>query len=153
MPSSDQANAIADSFIDQFMNGQIGRLGFVYTRFFSPANQRVQTLTILPISDLIDDLTTRATVIWPWELSFEDFLLSPSPEKIFDTLAKMMIRTAIKGCFQEAALSEHLGRVVAMRNATDNANEMISDLMQEYNRARQSQITMELLDIIGATAV
>ncbi|MCK5565941.1 MAG: ATP synthase F1 subunit gamma [Planctomycetes bacterium] len=152
VPSSQQTNEIADDFIDRFLQGKIGRLGFVYTRFFSPANQRVQTLTILPVADLIDDLTTRATVIWPWELAFEDFLLSPSPERIFDTLARMMIRTAIKGCFLEAALSEHLGRVVAMRSATDNANEMISELTQEYNRARQSQITMELLDIIGATA-
>lgn len=153
VPSAQQTSKIADHFIDQFLQGEIGRLGFVYTRFFSPANQKVQTLTILPVADLIDDLTTRATVIWPWELAFEDFLLSPSPEKIFDTLARMMIKTAIKGCFLEAALSEHLGRVVAMRSATDNANEMISELTQEYNRARQSQITMELLDIIGATAV
>ena len=153
VPSAQQTNEIADDFIAQFLQGKIGRLGFVYTRFFSPANQKVQTLTILPVADLIDDLTTRATVIWPWELAFEDFLLSPSPERIFDTLARMMIRTAIKGCFLEAALSEHLGRVVAMRSATDNANEMISELTQEYNRARQSQITMELLDIIGATAV
>ena len=152
VPSVQQTNEIADDFIEQFLQGKIGRLGFVYTRFFSPANQKVQTLTILPVADLIDDLTTRATVIWPWELAFEDFLLSPSPERIFDTLARMMIRTAIKGCFLEAALSEHLGRVVAMRSATDNANEMISELTQEYNRARQSQITMELLDIIGATA-
>jgi F-type H+-transporting ATPase subunit gamma len=153
VPSAQQTSKIADHFIDQFLQGEIGRLGFVYTRFFSPANQKVQTLTILPVADLIDDLTTRATVIWPWELAFEDFLLSPSPEKIFDTLARMMIKTAIKGCFLEAALSEHLGRVVAMRSATDNANEMISELTQEYNRARQSQITVELLDIIGASMV
>jgi F-type H+-transporting ATPase subunit gamma len=151
VPSAKQTNEIADAFIDQFLNGQISRLGVVYTRFFSPASQMVQTLTVLPVADLIDDLTTRATVIWPWELNFEDFILSPTPEKIFDTIAKMMVRTSIKGCFLEAALSEHIGRVVAMRSATDNANEMMDDLTQEYNRARQSQITMELLDIIGAT--
>ncbi|MBN1457568.1 MAG: ATP synthase F1 subunit gamma [Sedimentisphaerales bacterium] len=151
IPSAKQTNEIADAFIDQFLNGQISRLGVVYTRFFSPASQMVQTLTVLPVADLIDDLTTRATVIWPWELNFEDFILSPTPEKIFDTIAKMMVRTSIKGCFLEAALSEHIGRVVAMRSATDNANEMMDDLTQEYNRARQSQITMELLDIIGAT--
>jgi F-type H+-transporting ATPase subunit gamma len=153
VPSPQQALQIADDFIDQYLSGKIGRLGIVYTRFFSPASQRAQTLTILPVADLIDDLTTRATVIWPWELAFEDFLLSPSAEEIFDSLATMMIRTAIRGCFLEAALSEHLGRVVAMRSATDNANEMIEELTREYNRARQGQITMELLDIIGATVV
>ena len=151
IPSAKQTNEIADVFIDQFLNNQISRLGVVYTRFFSPANQRVQTLTVLPVADLIDDLTTRATVIWPWELNFEDFILSPTPEKIFDTIAKMMVRTSIKGCFLEAALSEHVGRVVSMRSASDNADEMMEDLMQDYNRARQYQITMELLEITGST--
>lgn len=149
VPSVEQAKEMADDFVTQYKNGEIGRLGIVYTRFFSPAHQQAQTLTILPVADLIDDLTTRATVIWPWELSFEDFLLSPSPEEIFDTLATMMIRTAISSCFLDAALSEHLGRVIAMRSATDNAEEMIEDLTREYNRARQSQITSEMLDIIG----
>lgn len=153
VPTAEQAKEIADDFIDQYLTGRIGRLGVVYTRFFTPASQRTQTLTILPVADLIDDLTTRATVIWPWELAFEDFLLSPSAEEIFDSLATMMIRTAIQGCFLEAALSEHLGRVIAMRSATDNANEMIEQLTRDYNRARQGQITMELLDIIGASVV
>jgi F-type H+-transporting ATPase subunit gamma len=153
VPTAEQAKEIADDFIDQYLTGRIGRLGVVYTRFFTPASQRTQTLTILPVAELIDDLTTRATVIWPWELAFEDFLLSPSAEEIFDSLAKMMIRTAIQGCFLEAALSEHLGRVIAMRSATDNASEMIEELTRDYNRARQGQITMELLDIIGASVV
>ena len=149
VPGVDQAKELADDFVSQYKNGEIGRLGIVYTRFYSPAHQQAQTLTILPVADLIDDLTTRATVMWPWDLLFEDFLLSPSPEEIFDTLATMMIRTAISSCFLDAALSEHLGRVIAMRSATDNAEEMIEDLTREYNRARQGQITSEMLDIIG----
>jgi len=153
VPSPARAKKIADDFTNQYLNGQIGRLGIVYTRFFSPASQKPQTLTVLPISELIDDLTTRATVIWPWELDFEDFLISPSAGEIFDTLASLMVRTAISGCFLEAALSEHLTRVVAMRNATDNAEEMIELLTRQYNLSRQSRITTELLDIIGAAFV
>ncbi len=153
VPSPAEAKKIADDFSNQYLNGQIGHLGIVYTRFFSPASQKPQTLTILPISELIDDLTTRATVIWPWELNFEDFLISPSVGEIFDTLASLMVRTAISGCFLEAALSEHLTRVVAMRNATDNAEEMIESLTRQYNLSRQNQITTELLDIIGAAFV
>jgi F-type H+-transporting ATPase subunit gamma len=153
VPSPAEAKVIADDFANQYLNGQIGRLGIVYTRFFSPASQKPQTLTVLPISELIDDLTTRATVIWPWELNFEDFLISPSVGEIFDTLASLMVRTAISGCFLEAALSEHLTRVVAMRNATDNAEEMIESLTRQYNLSRQNQITTELLDIIGAAFV
>jgi F-type H+-transporting ATPase subunit gamma len=153
-PSAEQANKIADYFIREFMAGRIGRLGVVYNRFHSQSAQRVQTLTLLPVSDLIDDLTTRATVIWPWELAFEDFLLSDAPDEMFETLATMIVRSAIAGCFLEAMTSEYLARVVSMRNASENADEMIDELSKEYNRARQGQITMELLDIItGVGAV
>ena len=149
VPSAEQANEIGDFFMNEYFKGNIGRLGIVYNRFFSPASQKAQTLTVLPVIDLIDDLTTRATVIWPWELDFEDFELSPSAESIFETLAKMIIRTSVSGCFVEAAVSEHLARVVCMRSASDNADEMIKELTKDYNRARQGQITVELLDIVA----
>ncbi|MCK4998324.1 MAG: ATP synthase F1 subunit gamma [Anaerohalosphaera sp.] len=151
VPSVERTQGIAEGFMEQYSAGQIGRLSIVYTRFFSTASQRAQTLSILPVAELIDDLTTRATVIWPWELNFEDFILSPDENEIFESLAGMMIRTAITGCFREAALSEHLSRIIAMRNATDNALEMIESLGREYNRARQGQITGELLDIVGGS--
>ena len=151
VPGVEKSKEIAEYFTDQYTSGQIGRLNIVYTRFFNVASQQAQTLSVLPIAELIDDLTTRATVIWPWELNFEDFILEPDVEEIFEGLAQMMIRTVISGCFLEAALSEHLSRVIAMRSATDNAGEMIESLSREYNRARQGQITGELLDIIGGT--
>jgi F-type H+-transporting ATPase subunit gamma len=148
MPSAQKANQIADYFVKEYLEGRLDRLGIIYNRFYSQTAQRVQTLTVLPIADLIDDLTTRATVIWPWELAFEDFLFSDSPEDLFETLGTMIIRSAVAGCFLEAVTSEYLARVVSMRNASDNADEMIEDLTKDYNRARQGQITMELLDII-----
>jgi F-type H+-transporting ATPase subunit gamma len=63
----------------------------------------------------------------------------------------MIIRSSIEACFMDAALSEHVARMLAMRNATDNAMEMIKELTNDYNRARQGQITGELLDIIGGS--
>jgi F-type H+-transporting ATPase subunit gamma len=149
VPTAEQANEMGDFFTKEFLSRRIDRLGIVYNRFFSPASQKAQTLSILPLVDLIDDLTTRATVIWPWELGFEDFDLSPSAEEILETLAQMIIRTSILGCFLEASVSEHLSRVVCMRNASDNADEMIKELTKDYNRARQGQITVELLDIVS----
>ncbi|MHC5082396.1 MAG: ATP synthase F1 subunit gamma [Planctomycetota bacterium] len=149
VPTAEQANEIGDFFMEEYDKGNIGRLGIVYNRFYSAASQKAQTLTVLPFVDLIDDLTTRATVIWPWELALDDFEMSPSKESIFETLAKMMIRTSVLGCFLEAAVSEHLARVVCMRNASDNADEMIKELNKEYNHARQGQITVELLDIVS----
>ncbi|MBN2511920.1 MAG: ATP synthase F1 subunit gamma [Sedimentisphaerales bacterium] len=148
VPSAEQVHLIADHFVKQYMAGHIGRLGVIYNRFHSQTSQKVQTLTILPVTELIDDLTTRATVIWPWELAFEDFMLGDDPYTMFETLAAMLIRSALAGCFLEAATSEYLARVVSMRNASDNADQMIQDLTKDYNRARQGQITVELLDII-----
>jgi F-type H+-transporting ATPase subunit gamma len=154
IPSGIQIDEIAGEFIEQYMNGSLDYFGIVYMRYYSSSSQQAQTLTILPLAELIDDLTTRATVIWPWELSFEDFYLSPSGDRVIEELARMIARSSIETCFMEAALSEHLARMVAMRNATDNAEEMTRDLTVEYNRARQSQITGELLDIIsGAEAL
>lgn len=153
VPTTAQARKIGDTFIEKYVNGEIGKLAVIYNRFFSAASQQAQTLTLLPLADLIDDLTTRSTIIWPWEEQFEDFMLLPSAEKIFESVSRMIINTVLMSCFLEAALSEHLSRVVAMRSATDNANEMINDLTREYNRARQGQITVDLLDIIsGAEA-
>jgi F-type H+-transporting ATPase subunit gamma len=63
-------------------------------------------------------------------------------------MATMIIRSALAGCFIEAMTSEYLARIVSMRNASDNADEMIEELTKDYNRARQGQITTELLDII-----
>ena len=148
-PTDLQIRAIADDFIDQYMSGNLDSFGIIYKRFYSASSQRAQTLTILPLLDLVDDLTTRSQVIWPWDLTFEDFLMTPSPDKIVESLARMLIQYSIQSCFMDAVLSEHLARMIAMRNATDNAEDMIKQLTTDYNRARQTQITSELLDIVS----
>ncbi len=148
-PTDLQIRTIADEFIDQYMAGQIDSFGIVYKRFYSASSQRAQTLTILPLPELVDDLTTRSQVMWPWDLTFEDFLMTPSADRIVESLARMLILYSIQSCFMDAVLSEHLARMIAMRNATDNAEDMIKQLTTDYNRARQTQITSELLDIVS----
>ena len=151
MPTYFQIEEIADDFIDQYIKGDLERLSMVYTNYHSASSQQAQSLTILPLTDLIAELATRSTPIWPWNLSFEDFYFSPPIYKSVEALAKMIVSAWISACFMDAALSEHFARMVAMRNATENADQMIKDLTMEYNRARQTQITGELLDIIGGT--
>jgi F-type H+-transporting ATPase subunit gamma len=148
-PTDLQIRTIADEFIDQYMAGRIDSFGIVYKRFYSASSQRAQTLTILPLTELVDDLTTRSQVIWPWDLTFDDFLMTPSADRIVESLARMLILYSIQSCFMDAVLSEHLARMIAMRNATDNAEDMIKQLTTDYNRARQTQITSELLDIVS----
>jgi F-type H+-transporting ATPase subunit gamma len=151
VPTAEQLDELADSFVQQYMEGKLDYFAIVYMRYFSATSQQAQTLTIMPLTELIDDLTTRSTVIWPWDLGFEDFYLSPPAPQFVEALARMIIRSSMEMCFMDAALSEHLARMVAMRNATDNAEEMIKELTAQYNRERQGQITAELLDIIGGT--
>lgn len=148
-PTALQVRTIADEFIGQYMSGNLDYFGIVYKRFYSASSQQAQTLTILPLLELVDDLTTRAQVIWPWDLTFENFYMTPSPDQIVETSARMLMQYSIQSCFMSGALSEHLARMVAMRNATDNAEDMIRQLTTDYNRARQTQITSELLDIIS----
>jgi F-type H+-transporting ATPase subunit gamma len=75
--------------------------------------------------------------------------MTPPPDQIIEGLARMLIYYSIQSCFMDAILSEHLARMIAMRNATDNAEDMIKQLTTDYNRARQTQITSELLDIVS----
>jgi len=147
-PTDPQIHAMADDFIDQYMAGKPDSFGIVYKRFYSASSQQAQTLTILPLLELVDDLTTRSLVIWPWDLTFEDFYMTPSPDRIVEELARMLAHHSILSCFIDAILSEHLARMVAMKSATDNAEDMIRQLSTDYNRARQTQITSELLDIV-----
>ncbi|MBP7050917.1 MAG: ATP synthase F1 subunit gamma [Phycisphaerae bacterium] len=149
MPTDAQIRAICDEFIDQYKAGTLDSLGIVYMRFYSASSQHAQTLTLLPPMEFVDDLTTRAQVIWPWDLTFEDFHMSPSADRIIESLAQMLMHYSIQSCFLDAILSEHLARMVAMRSATENAEDMIRQLTTDYNRARQTQITSELLDIVS----
>jgi F-type H+-transporting ATPase subunit gamma len=151
MPTYLQIEEIADDFIEQYIKGDLEELSMVYMHYHSTSSQQAQSLTILPLTDLIAQLATRSTPIWPWNLSFDDFYFSPPMYKSVEALAKMIVSAWISACFLDAALSEHFARMVAMRNATENADQMIKDLTMEYNRARQTQITGELLDIIGGT--
>jgi F-type H+-transporting ATPase subunit gamma len=153
VPSDLQIHDITVDFADRYMAGQIDYFSVVYMAFNSPGHQQAQTMTIMPLGELIDYLTIRTKAIWPWDLVFEDFLMSPSPNEIIESLAIMIMHITIRACFLEAVLSEHVARMVAMRNATKNAEDMIRDLTAEYNRARQTNITNELLDIISGIEV
>ncbi|AQQ09090.1 F-ATPase gamma subunit [Sedimentisphaera cyanobacteriorum] len=149
MPTAKQSDDMADDFMNLYINGEVDYFGIVHTRFFSVASQKPQTLTILPVSELIDDLTTRSTVIWPWSCEAGEFELEPDLNEMFEGMVRMMLRTAVSGCFVNSVLSEYLARVVAMKSATDNAEDMIKALNSQYNSARQNKITTELTDIVS----
>jgi F-type H+-transporting ATPase subunit gamma len=139
--------AIADEFIQLYSTQKVDRIRVVYTQFISSAQQRTSIATLLPFtldkSELSAEKKTGA-----------DFLYEPSPQEILEELLPQAVKAKFFKYFLDAVASEHVSRMVAMKSATDNANKMIKQLTQLYNRARQSKITMELLEIMaGAEAI
>ena len=128
--------------VKRFLAGEIGSLKLVSTRFLSAAQQKPEVRDLLPIdpASLLGD---------PVAAKHFDPILEPSTEVIFERLLPKYLEMQVYGAVLEALASEFAMRRIAMKAATDAANDMISSLTRQYNRARQETITKELLDIVG----
>lgn len=133
---------IADEFIRQYSEGELDSVHVVHMRFESTLFQIPETLQLLPIPAIKpaeEDATAES-------LEYE---FSPPPAELLAELLPLTVKARLFQCFTDAAVSEQVARMVAMKAATDAGGEMIRQLTQAYNRARQSQITLDLLDIVG----
>ncbi|MDA1252537.1 MAG: ATP synthase F1 subunit gamma [Planctomycetota bacterium] len=145
-PTYDEVEAIADRYIDGFIAGDIHRVDVAYTKFVSASRQTPVLETLLPIGALGgDDVAAESS-------SSVEYEFLPSPEDILEEIVPAAFKARLFKCFLDAAVSEQIARMVAMKGATENAGDMISTLSMQYNRARQSQITSELSEIIGGAA-
>lgn len=145
-PTYDEVEVIANRYIAGFIAGDIHRVDVAYTKFESASRQTSVLETLLPIGALAEgeeETGSGANVEY-------EFL--PSPEDILEEIVPAAFKARLFKCFLDAAVSEQIARMVAMKGATENAGEMISTLSMQYNRARQSQITSELSEIIGGAA-
>ena len=147
-PRYDEVEEIADRYIDGFIAGDIHRLEVAYTRFETVSRQQAVLETLLPVGSIGDE-NENATDEADQGVDYE-FL--PSPEDILEEIVPAAFKARLFKCFLDAAVSEQIARMVAMKGATENAGDMISTLSMQYNRARQSQITSELSEIIGGAA-
>jgi len=144
-PTYDQVDVLAKRYIDLFVKGEIDRLDVAYTRFETMSRQKSVIETLLPIGEL----TSAEPAAVKSKVEY-DFL--PSPKEILEEIVPASFKARLFKCFLDAAVSEQIARMVAMKSATDNADEMIRSIRAQYNRARQSQITSELSEIIGGAA-
>lgn len=145
-PGFDEVNAIADRFVRDYVAGRLHRLDVAYQKFLSAGRQKPVVETLLPIGDLGgSDAAAEATAAIAYE-----FL--PSAPEILEEIVPAAFKARFFKCFLDAAVGEQIARMVAMKSATENANEMIRNISMEYNRARQTQITSELAEIIGGAA-
>ena len=137
---------IADRYLQEYTAGSLDRLDIAYTRFISSSKQKAVVETLLPLGELEGSDTPVDDGVKKGESLYE---LVPSAESILEEVVPTSFKVKLFKCFLDAAVSEHIARMIAMKNATENANEMIRNLSRTYNRARQSQITGEIMEVIG----
>lgn len=142
-PRFDQVEPIANALMDRFVRGEISSVHVAYMRFVSAGVQRPAVVQLLPLSP---DAAGAEGGVEPRAVEYE---FSPDPQQLLDELLPATVRVRLFQAFNDATVSEQVARMVAMKAATDAAGDMIKSLTREYNRARQTQITMELLDIVG----
>ncbi len=143
-PSLYYARGITEDLLELFDNGILNEVYVVYTHFISAMRQEPRVLKLLPLSvsnfkDISDEMQFSGEMVY-----------HPSPKEVFDTLVPQYIIGLVYGCLVSSLASEHCARMIAMENATNNAEERIADLTMQYNRARQAAITAEISEIIGA---
>ena len=173
VPAFDAVNRAIEPLIRRFVDGEIDAVHVAYTNFISTGVQRAEVLTVLPLAGLKESLERIGLQVAEKEAQAKAGALdarrtgedvraaeqpieaeviydfSPSVGELLDELLPLTVKTAFFQTFLDATTSEHVARMVAMKSATDNADKMVKALTMQYNRARQSQITTELSEIMG----
>jgi len=139
-PSAGDAASLVDALMQRFVDGSLDAVYVVYAQFKSALSTPPTSMQVLPVTP------PARTGPAP------DYLLFPSAEKILTELLPSYVRNAMYRALVETAAAEHSARRTAMKNATDNAGEILSTLRRTYNRARQAQITQEIAEIVGGAA-
>jgi F-type H+-transporting ATPase subunit gamma len=149
-PAFDEVDVLASRYLDEYARGRLDRLDVAYTKFISISRQQVSVETLLPLSAIGGAPSEQAQSPSQSETgrrAIYEFL--PSPESILEEVVPASFKVKLFKCFLDSAVSEQIARMVAMKSATENAGDLIHRLSMQYNRARQSRITSELMDVIG----
>jgi F-type H+-transporting ATPase subunit gamma len=133
--------------MQQFIDGKVDEVRVVYTNFISAGQQRAEVMQLLPLAAIGASATPSKPGAVDKSQTVYEF--SPDPKSLLDELLPLTVKTALFQAFLDATTSENVARMVAMKSATDNADKMAKALTMQYNRARQSQITTELSEIMG----
>ncbi|MEA1997678.1 MAG: ATP synthase F1 subunit gamma [Gemmatimonadota bacterium] len=138
--SVEKSSEFTELVTGAYISGRVDRVEVVYNRFVSSGRQELTVEQLLPLT----------APSGPAREALEtDFIFEPSPAEIVNTLLPLFARSTVYRMFAENITSEHAARRKAMKQATDNAEEMITFLTRRFNRERQAQITKELSEIVG----
>src|SRR5919197_307735 len=151
-PSYADAQAVAHRLAELYVEGEVDRVVVVYNRFVSPLVQRVTEQELLPISE---EILRRGEEEEAEERALRgDFIYEPEPEEILARLLPVYLETELYRALLESSASEQGARMTAMRSASKSAGELIDSLTLAMNRARQAEITQEILEVVaGADAL
>ncbi len=157
----EQVNVLANRYLAAYADGALDRLDVAYMQFHSVSKQTAVVETLLPLGALVDpDVAAKAaaakkerdeghvptTTNGHVQKQYE-FL--PSAASILEEVVPTSFKVKLFKCFLDSAVSEQVARMIAMKAATENADDMIKTLSRDYNRARQSQITGEIMEVLG----
>jgi F-type H+-transporting ATPase subunit gamma len=150
-PSILETRPISRFCVEKFLTEEVDKVTVVYTHFVNTINQKPVTQTLLPISQFAFGASPDGTA--PNESTADPmlaYIFEPSSQSVLDFMLPYYVQYEVFQMILDARASEHSARMVAMKNATDNANQFIKDLTLEYNKMRQASITTELLEIATA---
>src|SRR5256886_8009338 len=149
-PAFVETKPIAKFCMEKFLSREVDNVTVLYTQFINTINQRPVTRTLLPISSFDLPRTHEESGGSEHVDPMIGYVFEPNAEAVLDVMLPYYIQYQVFQMILDARASEHSARMVAMKNATDNANEFIKDLTLEYNKMRQASITTELLEIATA---
>ncbi|XVJ60789.1 MAG: ATP synthase F1 subunit gamma [Tepidisphaera sp.] len=155
-PSLEAVQKLANEYIERFSKGEISSVNIIYMRFLSAGKQVPTVMQLLPFSpEAAAELArnqkkTEAAVTQPAHKVIYEY--TPSAEQLLGDLLPAAVRAVLFQAFNDAVVSEHIARMVAMKAATDAAGKMGKLYTRKFNRARQAQITTELTEIISGAA-
>ena len=147
-PSYEKAAALAHELSTAYLEGKFDCIELVYTHFVSSARQIPVRRQWLPFTYTPQEGEEAAPETQE-AAEEDDFILEPSPQALFESLLPRVLKLALYGAFLDSSTSEHAARTVAMQTATDNAENLLSELTLQYNKSRQQKITAEILDLSG----
>ena len=146
-PSIDDATGVIEPLRERFERGELDEVHVVYAQFRSALSTPPAVMKLLPVQAETGKVSAEERQGY-----VANYELSPSADEILNRLLPLYVRNAMYRALVETAAAEHGARRTAMKNATDNAGDMIDILSRTYNRARQAQITQEIAEIVGGAA-
>ncbi len=150
-PTYEASSELANELIDSFTEGTVGQVILLYSHFASPASQPVLHENYLPLALYASGTAYRRDI--PDQHDVVDYILEPDPMTLVRSLLPKVLLLKMYTTLLDANAAENAARTLAMQIASDNAQDLISELTLAYNKGRQQEITAEILDLVGGSMV